>query len=59
VRGTESCGKLQARCGEMVAARVIFVRFGTAIDAKKGGGARAYAMRLGEIIVWDANSSVN
>jgi hypothetical protein len=59
VRGTEPCGKLQARCGETVAARVIFAGFGTPNDAEKRGGAKAWATRRRKIIIWDANSSVN
>jgi hypothetical protein len=59
VRGTESCGKLQARCGEMVAARVFFAGFGALNWMEKRGGARAYAARRGETIIWDANSRVN
>jgi hypothetical protein len=59
VRGTESCGELQARCGDTVAARVVLTGFGAPNDAEKRGGARAYAARRGENIIWDANSSVN
>jgi hypothetical protein len=43
----------------MVAARVVFARFGAPNDAEKRGGARAYAARRGEIIIRDANSSVS
>jgi hypothetical protein len=39
VRAYESCGKLQAPCGETVAARVVLVRFGAPNDAKKRGSA--------------------
>jgi hypothetical protein len=46
LRGTESCGKLQARCGETVAARVVFARFGVPNDAEKRGDARVYAARV-------------
>jgi hypothetical protein len=59
MRGTESCGELQARCGETVAARVVFAGFGAPNDPEKRGGARGYAARRGEIIIPDANSSVN
>jgi hypothetical protein len=59
VRGCESCGELQAGCGETVAARVVFADFGAPSDAEKRGGAKAYAARRGEIIIWYANSSVN
>jgi len=55
----ESCGKLQARCGETVAAGVVFAGFGAPDEMEKRGGARAYAARRGEMIIWDANSSVN
>jgi hypothetical protein len=55
----ESCGELQAPCGEIEAARVIFAGFGAPIDAEKRGSAGAWAARRGEMIIWDANSSVN
>jgi hypothetical protein len=38
---------------------MIFAGFAASIDAEKRGGARAYASRRGEIIICDANSSVN
>jgi hypothetical protein len=41
MRGTGSCGKLQAGCGETVAACVIFAGFDAPNDAEKRGGARA------------------
>jgi hypothetical protein len=59
VRGTESCGELQARCGETMAAHVIFAGFDAPNGMEKRGVARAYAARRGEIIIWDADSSVN
>jgi hypothetical protein len=59
VSGCEPCGELQAPCGKTVAARVVFAGFGAPIDAEKRSGARAYAARHGEIIIRDANSSVN
>jgi hypothetical protein len=59
VRDYESCGELQARCGETVAARVVFAGFGAPIDAEKRGRARAYAARCGGIIISNANSSIN
>jgi len=51
VRAAESCGKLQARCGETAAARAVLAVFGAPIDAEKRDGARAYAARRGEIII--------
>jgi hypothetical protein len=42
-----------------VAARVVFAGFGAPIDAEKRSGARSYAVPRDEIIIWDANSSVN
>jgi hypothetical protein len=59
VRRYESCGELQARCGETVAAHLIFVGFGAPDEIEKRGGAMAYAARRGEIIIWNANSSVD
>jgi hypothetical protein len=59
VRGTESCGELQARCGETMAVRMVLARFCAPNDAEMRGGARAYAARRGEMIIWDANSGVN
>jgi hypothetical protein len=59
MRGTESCGELRAPCGETVAARVVFARFGAPDGMEKRGGARAYAVRRGESIIWHANSGVN
>ena len=35
LRGTESCGELQARCGKTVAAHVVFAGFGAPNDAEK------------------------
>jgi hypothetical protein len=55
----DSCGELQAACGETVAARVVFVGFGASNDVKKRGGARAWAARRGQIIIWHANSIVS
>jgi hypothetical protein len=59
VCGPKSCGELQARCGKTVAAGVVFAGFGAPNDAERRGGARAYAARRGENIIWDANSGVN
>jgi hypothetical protein len=42
-----------------VAARVVFAGFGVPDEMEKRGAARAWAARGGEIIIWDANSSVN
>jgi hypothetical protein len=42
-----------------VAARVVFMRFGAPDQMEKRPFARAYATRRGEIIIWDANSSIN
>jgi hypothetical protein len=58
VRACESCGELQARCGETVAARAVLAGFGAPDEMEKRGGARTYAARRGEIIIWDANSNV-
>jgi hypothetical protein len=55
----ESCGELQAPCGGIAAARVIFAGFGAPDEAEKRGGARTWAARRGEMIIWDAHSSVN
>jgi hypothetical protein len=59
VRGCESCSKLQARCGKTVATHLVFAGFGAPDELEKRGGARAYAARRGEIIIWNANSSVD
>jgi len=59
VRGAESCGELQARCGETVAAGVVFAGFDAPNETEKRGCARAYAAPRGEIIIWGADFSVN
>jgi hypothetical protein len=51
VRGDESCGKVQAPCGETVAAGVVFAGFGALNDAEKCRGTTAYAARRGEMII--------
>jgi hypothetical protein len=51
VRGCESCGELQARCGETVAARVVLAGFCGSDEIEKRGGATAYVARRAEIII--------
>jgi hypothetical protein len=50
VRGDDSCGKVQAPCGETVAAGLVFADFGALNEVEKRSNARAYAARAVKLL---------